>query len=235
MKNLFLMILPAMMSCQEGDTFDLSKIDDKTEVNTTLDNLNIANAQTQNGYWEIVKQGAKVEAKLQVNGNISTIYSLKGEQEEKLFAFADFNIEKNTGGKIVENSNNIVFVNIALEKAETFRVLKKLKETLGTPDQVINDSVFYNAADDKVKLILKNVEQRDVKIQKDEFEDDYLVYPLHFVWNINGYIYKYTLFINETAFSNDLVILSNTAFNEKLIFGYHNPKEDPIFKKYHNE
>lgn len=229
------MILPVMMSCQEGDTFDLSKIDDKTEVNTTMNNLNIANVQTQNGYWEIVKKGAKVEAKLQDNGSISTIYSLKGEQEEKLFAFANFNIEKNTGGKIVENSNKIVFVNIALENVETFKALKKLKETLGNPDQIINDSVFYNAADDKVKLILKHVEQNDIKVQKDEFEDEYLVYPLHFVWNINGYIYKYTLFINEIAFSNDLVILSNTAFNEKLIFGYHNPKEDPIFKKYHNE
>ena len=229
------MILPVMMSCQEGGTFDLSKIDDKTAVSTTLDNLNIANAQTQNGYWEIVNKGAKVEAILQDNGSISTIYSLKGEQEEKLFAFANFNIEKNTGGKIVESSNKIVFVNIALEKAETFKVLKKLKETLGNPDQIINDSVFYNAANNKVKLILKHVEQDDVKIQKDEFEDEYLVYPLHFVWNINGYIYKYTLFINEIAFSNDLVILSNKAFNEKLIFGYHNPKEDPIFKKYYYE
>lgn len=235
MKNLFLMILPVMMSCQEGDTFDLSKIDHKTEVNTTLDNLNIANVQTQNGYWEVVKKGAKLEAQLQDDGSISTIYSLKGEQEEKLFAFADFHLKKNTGGKIVVNSNKIAFLHIALENAETFKVLKQLKETLGTPDQIINDSVFYNAADDKVKLILKNVEQEDVKIQKDEFEDEYLVYPLHFVWNINGYIYKYTLFINEIAFSNDLVILSNKAFNEKLIFGYHNPQEDPIFKKYHNE
>lgn len=229
------MILPVMMSCQEGDTFDLFKIDDKTAVNTTMNNLDIANVQTQNGYWEIVNKGAKVEAKLQNNGSISTIYSLKGEQEEKLFAFANFNIEKNTGGKIVENNNKIVFVNIALEKAETFKGLKKLKETLGNPDQIINDSVFYNAADDKVKLILKHVDQYDLKVQKDEFEDEYLVYPLHFIWNINGYIYKYTLFINETTFSNDLVILSNKAFNEKLIFGYHNPKEDPIFKKYYYE
>lgn len=235
MKNLFLMILPVMMSCQEGDTFDLSKIDDNTEINSIMNNLNIANVQTQNGYWEIEKKGAKVEAQLHDNGSISTIYSLKDEQEEKLFAFADFSIKKNSGGKIVANSNKIVFVNIALENAETFEVLKQLKETLGNPDQIINDSVFYNAADEKVKLILKNVAQDDVKIQKDEFEDEYLVYPLHFVWNINGFIYKYTLFINEIAFSNDLVILSTKAFNEKLIFGYHNPKEDPIFKKYHIE
>lgn len=95
-----------------------------------------------------------------------------------------------------------------MEATETFKVLEHLKEKLGIPDQIISDSVFYNAADDKVNLILKNVEQDNVKIQKDEFEDEYLVYPLHFVWNQNGYIYKYTLIINETSFSNDLVILS---------------------------
>ncbi|KIX21645.1 hypothetical protein SY27_08085 [Flavobacterium sp. 316] len=223
------------MSCQEGDKFDLSKIDDKTEVSKTLNSLNISDVQTQNGYWELVKKGEKVEAVLQDNGNISTVYSLKDEQDQKLFNFDNFNIEKNTGGKIVENSNKIVFVNIVLENIETFNVLKKLKEKLGNPDQIINDSVFYNEEDDKVKLVLKNYEKNDIKIKKDEFEDEYLIYPLHYVWNINGYIYKYTLFINEASFSNDLVIISNKAFNEKLIFGYHNPKEDSIFKKYYNE
>lgn len=235
MKNLFLMILLVMMSCQEGDKFDLSKIDDKTEVSKTLNSLNISDVHTQNGYWELVKKGEKVEAVLQDNGNISTVYSLKDEQDQKLFNFDNFNIEKNTGGKIVENSNKIVFVNIVLENIETFNVLKKLKEKLGNPDQIINDSVFYNEEDDKVKLVLKNYEKNDIKIKKDEFEDEYLIYPLHYVWNINGYIYKYTLFINEASFSNDLVIISNKAFNEKLIFGYHNPKEDSIFKKYYNE
>ncbi|UOX35500.1 hypothetical protein LXD69_08245 [Flavobacterium sediminilitoris] len=229
------MILLVMMSCQEGDKFDLSKIDDKTEVSKTLNSLNISDVQTQNGYWELVKKGEKVEAILQDNGNISTVYSLKDEQDQKLFNFDNFNIEKNTGGKIVENSNKIVFVNIVLENIETFNVLKKLKEKLGNPDQIINDSVFYNEEDDKVKLVLKNYEKNDIKIKKDEFEDEYLIYPLHYVWNINGYIYKYTLFINEASFSNDLVIISNKAFNEKLIFGYHNPKEDSIFKKYYNE
>lgn len=229
------MILLVMMSCQEGDKFDLSKIDDKTEVGKTLNSLNISDVQTQNGYWELVKKGEKVEAVLQDNGNISTVYSLKDEQDQKLFNFDNFNIEKNTGGKIVENSNKIVFVNIVLENIETFNVLKKLKEKLGNPDQIINDSVFYNEEDDKVKLVLKNYEKNDIKIKKDEFEDEYLIYPLHYVWNINGYIYKYTLFINEASFSNDLVIISNKAFNEKLIFGYHNPKEDSIFKKYYNE
>lgn len=229
------MILLVMMSCQEGDKFDLSKIDDKTEVSKTLNSLNISDVHTQNGYWELVKKGEKVEAVLQDNGNISTVYSLKDEQDQKLFNFDNFNIEKNTGGKIVENSNKIVFVNIVLENIETFNVLKKLKEKLGNPDQIINDSVFYNEEDDKVKLVLKNYEKNDIKIKKDEFEDEYLIYPLHYVWNINGYIYKYTLFINEASFSNDLVIISNKAFNEKLIFGYHNPKEDSIFKKYYNE
>lgn len=150
--------------------------------------MSIRNVQTKNGYWEIVKTGEKVEAKLRDNGNISTIYSLKGEQEEKLFAFANFNIKKNTGGKIVENGNKIVFVNITLEATETFKVLEHLKEKLGIPDQIISDSVFYNAADDKVNLILKTVEQDNVKIQKDEFEDEYLVYPLHFVWNQRVYL-----------------------------------------------
>ncbi|NHN27604.1 hypothetical protein FIA58_018135 [Flavobacterium jejuense] len=229
------MILLVMMSCQQGGRFDLSEIYNKTEVNKTLNKLNISNVQTQNGYWELVKKGEKVEAELKNDGSISTIYSLKGEQNEKLFNFYNFSIEKNTGGKIVENSDKIVFVNIVLENVETFNVLKKLKEKLGNPDQIINDSVFYNAEDDKVKLVLKNFVKNDIKTKKDEFEDEYLIYPLHFVWNTNGYIYKYTLFINETSFSNDLVIISNKAFNEKLIFGYHNPKQDPIFKKYYNE
>lgn len=229
------MILLVMMSCQQGGKFNLSEIYNRTEVNKTLNKLNISNVQTQNGYWELVKKGEKVEAELKNNGSVSTIYSLKGEQNEKLFNFYNFNIEKNTGGKIVENSSKIVFVNIVLENVETFNVLKKLKEKLGKPDQIINDSVFYNKEDDKVKLVLKNFEKNDIKIKKDEFEDEYLVYPLHFVWSINDYIYKYTLFINEASFSNDLVMISNKAFNEKLIFGYHNPKEDPIFKKYYNE
>lgn len=94
MKILVLMILPFVMSCQEAVPIDLSMLDDAIDVKTALDNMSIRNVQTQNGYWEIVKTGEKVEAKLRDNGNISTIYSLKGEQEEKLFAFANFNIKK---------------------------------------------------------------------------------------------------------------------------------------------
>lgn len=55
------------------------------------------------------KTGEKVEAKLRDNGNISTIYSLKGEQEEKLFAFANFNIKKNYRWQNSRNGNKIVF------------------------------------------------------------------------------------------------------------------------------
>ena len=233
MKNLFVMILLVMMSCQEAGKFDLSEIENKTEVSSTLNKLNISSVQTQNGYWELRKEGDKVEAELHNNGIISTIYSLKKELDEKLFNFNNFKIEKNSGGKIVENDNKIVFVNIALENVETFNVLKKLKDKLGNPDQIIYDSVINSASDEKVKVILKNFHKNYINIINDEFDDEYLNYPASFVWNINGYIYKFTVIINENSISNDLVIISNKAFNEKLIFGYHNPKEDPFFKKYY--
>ncbi|MFD2908233.1 hypothetical protein ACFSX9_05745 [Flavobacterium ardleyense] len=234
MKNIFVLILLVMMSCQEGGTFDLSEIENKTEVNSTLNKLNISGIQTQNGYWELRKKRDKVEAELHNNGIISTIYSLKEERDEKLFNFDNFKIEKSSGGKIVENDNKIVFVNVALDHVETFNVLNKLKDKLGNPDQIVYDRVINSATDEKVKVILKKFEKDYINIKKDEFDDEYLTYPVYFVWNINGYIYKFTVIINETSFSNDLVIISNKAFNEKLIFGYHNPKEDLLFKKYYN-
>lgn len=66
-----------------------------------------------------------------------------------------------------------------MEATETFKVLEHLKEKLGIPDQIISDSVFYNAADDKVNLILKNVEQDNVKIQKTNLKTN--IWSIHYI------------------------------------------------------
>ena len=213
----------------------MSKLNNKTEVKESLNKINISSIKTQNGYWELTKKDGKVDLELHNDGNISTIYNLNNLKDRAHFYFDDIPIDINTVGTIVENKNTIAFINVSFESNETFNILKKIKKVLGKPDQVINDKVFYNIKQNQVKLILKNFDSNEVNLDKDEFEDEYLFYPLHYIWNVNGYIYKYTLIINENSFNNDFIIISNTAFNEKLIFGYHNPQEDPLLKKYYNE
>lgn len=235
MRNLYIISLFIMMSCQNDSKFDLSDLNEKKEVNKNLKKLDISNIKIQKGYWKLINKDKKIEAELSNDDNISTIYNLKDYKDEQNFHFDNVNIQKETGGLIVENKGKIAFVNISLDNTKTFNVLKKLKESLGKPDQVISEKTYYDLKDEKLKLILKEFDSNEISKIKDEFDDEYLVYPLHYIWNMDGYIYKYTLFITEKNCSNNLIIISNKAFNEKLIFGYHNPKDDPIFKKYYNE
>ena len=235
MKKLLLIILLSIVSCNNEAKVDLSKIESLENTHNILKKMNVSNIQIQDGYWEVIKKNDKLDLKLHNNGNISTIYNLNTRKDRKKFYFDDIAINENLGGKIIENKNTIAFVDVNFENVETFNILRKLKNNLGQPDQILKQNIFYKTNDRQVKTILKVFENKEYNLKKDEFDDKYLFYPLHYIWNVNGYIYKYTLQINEISFNNNLVIISNKAFNEKLIFGYHNPKEDMILKKYYNE
>ena len=129
------------------------------------------------------------------------------------------------------NNKKIVFVNIALKPQETFNVLKKLKTSLGKPDQIMYDSIGDNKTDNKVKLILKEFSKNEIRSNKDDFSS-YLVFPLRYVWLKDNYIYEYTFLTGDKIFGNELVILSIKAFKEKRIQYYNNPEKDPILSKY---
>lgn len=94
MKILVLMILPFVMSCQEAVPIDLSMLDDAIDVKTALDNMSIRNVQTQNGYWEIVKTGEKVEAKLRDNGKYIYNLFLKRRTGGEIVCFRQFQYKK---------------------------------------------------------------------------------------------------------------------------------------------
>lgn len=234
MKNLYLLLL-IVVSCQNKNSIDLSQINTINDINKTIKKLGISNSKTQDGSWELIKEEGKIRVELQKNGNISTIYNLMDLKDEENFYFGEFKIEKGTGGKIVENNNKIAFVEIALEKDKTFIFLKILKKKFGIPDQIIEDQIYYDLKNDKIRLLEKQFDSNEIRKIKDEFDDEYLIYPLHYIWEKEGFIYKYTVFTNEISFSNNLVIISQEAFKNKIIFGYHNPENDPIFKKYYNE
>lgn len=235
MKNLLLIILLFIVGCKSEVEVDLSKIGLLENTHNILKKMNISNIQIQDGYWEVVEKNDKFDLELHNNGNISTIYNLNSIKDRKKFYFDDISINKNLGGKIIENKNTIAFVDVNFDDVETFNILRKLKNNLGDPDQILKQKIFYKTNDSQIKTILKVFDDKEYNLKNDEFEDKYLFYPLHYIWNVNGYIYKYTIQIKEISFNNNLIIISNKAFNEKLIFGYHNPKEDIILKKYYND
>jgi hypothetical protein len=87
MKNLYFVIVLVFIACQNNKKFDLSKVEDKKGIGSTLSNLGVSSIQTQKGYWELVKKDERIEAKLNNSRSLSTIYSLKTEEDIKLFNF----------------------------------------------------------------------------------------------------------------------------------------------------
>lgn len=225
-----LIILFFIISCNKQN-LDIASIDFNKSIDDDLDKLNISRVDKQNGHFELIKNENKVEPKLIADGNICTTYILAKLSDENKIYYSGIAIEPNSGGRIIVNNKKIVFVNIALKPQETFNVLKKLKTTLGKPDQVIYDSIADNSTENKVKLILKGFPKNEIKHNKDDFFS-YLIFPLRYVWLKDNYIYEYTFLTGDKVFDNELVILSKKAFKEKIIPLYYNPENDPILSKY---
>ncbi|SFW70313.1 hypothetical protein SAMN02927921_03450 [Sinomicrobium oceani] len=225
-RMLFLSSLLSIFSCQT-QTLDITKIDLHKNAKETLEGLKISRIDTQNGAY---KTGGNAE--LEDNGKISMYYIFKGPSDESKVAYSGIRPEPGTGGRIVEHDDKIAFINFAFQRDKTFELLAKLKKDLGTPDQILYDSIPNNESDSEVKMLLKAFSSEELKYSEDEFGDSYISFPLHHVWVKDGYIYKYTLLRGRKEYSNDLVIISKQALLDRIVFGYHNPDKDPIFIKY---
>ena len=151
--------------------------------------------------------------------------------DENKINYSGVPLESNSGGRIIMNNKKIVFVSIALKPQETFNVLKKLKTSLGKPDQIIYDSIADNLIENKVKLILKGFPKNEIRHTKDDFFS-YLVFPLRYVWLKDNYIYEYTFLTGDKVLGNELVILSKKTFKEKRIPLYYDPENNPVLSKY---
>ncbi len=209
-----------------SQTLDLDKIDFNN--NPHLEKLKISKVENQKGHWVLNQSGSDVG--LSLSGVESSVqYTLMTPEELARVTFNNLPLD-NIGAKLVAYKGKLAFARLSVDKSKTFDLFNHLKQMLGKPDQTF-DNLAYDKNNAEVKLLETGL-KGDVKIVKDEYDDEMIAYPYQNVWVKGNLIYQYTLVRAKDSFSNTLVIISKEALNDKIIFGYHNPEHDPILSKY---
>lgn len=209
-----------------SQTLDLDNID--FNGNPHFEKLKISKVEQQKGHW--VLDQSKNDVGLALSGTESSVqYTLITPDELAQITFNNLPLD-DIGAKLATYKDKFAFARLSVDKSKTFDLYNHLKQKLGKPDQTF-DSLAYDKNNTEVKLLETNL-KGDIKIGKDEYDDEMVSYPYQNVWVKGNIIYQYTLVRAKNSFSNTLVIISKEAFNDKIIFGYHNPQQDPILSKY---
>lgn len=214
---------------------DLSKIDFNQPASKYLENLSFSGAKVQHGHWELFRKAGTaddVELKLSDNGEVSTVYDLIEASDKKKVNFFNYSPIEGMGVEIVEYKNKIAFYSMYLDETKTSEALLKLKEKLGKPIHMVLDTIGKSSP--FLPAIIKTFPSDDVKSFKDEFGDDKLSYPVHYIWKKENTLYQFTLLVGKTLITSKIVAIDINAFKDKIIFGYHRPSQDPILGKYLN-
>lgn len=209
-------------------TLDLDKVD--FHENPHLERLKISKVEDQKGHWVVNQSGNDVS--LSLSGEEKSVgYTLISPEDLTQVNFNNLPLDP-IGARLVEYKDKLAFARFSVDKSKTFVLFNYLIRKLGKPDQTF-DSLAYNDKNKNVTNLLEaNLKAYLIK-SKDEYDDEMIAYPYQNVWVKGDLIYQYTLVrtANDT-FANVLVIISKDAFNDKIILGYHNPKQDPILSKY---
>ncbi|MBB6270089.1 hypothetical protein HDF26_000516 [Pedobacter cryoconitis] len=229
MKNILVLLAASILMSCSAQSLDLSQIDFNRPAGQYLDKLNISAVEQQKGHFEILKNGDKVRLELKDNGEVCTIYTLREAGDAAQIRFSGFSLEPDAGGRIISYKDKIAFYNCHPDRTRTFEVLSKLKEMLGKPDEIVTDTLSLN--DGTAPLLSKKLPATDFKIFKDEF-GEYITCPRHYIWKKGDMIYQYTFIRGSKTIANDLVAMNIQAFKDRIIFGFHNPAQDPVLSKY---
>ena len=210
------------------EDFKLSRLDIHTGTWIFDTDSVLASKGNQKGTW--VLDGDSV---LTLKGNLkSTHYYFRTIEELDLLRFNKLPID-DIGAKLVEYNNKLVYADFSLNYKKTFEVFNHLKQKLGMPEYQLYKTIVHNKEDPMVKLLLKNLNKDDgLKKTIDEYDDEIWIYPYRNVWVKDNLIYQYTLGQGVDRFNNKITIISKEAIAKKIVFGYHNLVNDPIFKNF---
>lgn len=227
MKRLLIFLaVPVFMSCN-GQQLDLATIDFNQPAGPYLDHLGLSNVQEQKGHWEIAGSGEQVSLKLKDDGEKSTVYSLSEEADAKKVKYGVFMLGKPYMGKIISYHDKIAFYSFYPDKTKIFELVAELKKSLGTPTELILDTLPVN--NPFATLLKKSLPATDFKVISSDDELDGVSYPRSYVWEKGDILYQFVL---SAGTSSQFMAISKTALKDKIVLGYHSPDRDPVFSKY---
>ncbi|WP_131726221.1 hypothetical protein [Chryseobacterium sp. Leaf405] len=213
-------------------TLDLGKIDFSQPASVYLKG---SKGELQYGHWELAKNdAAQDDPKLKLVGRseISTVYRITNSSEKNQFSFLGYPSIEMMGIEMVEYKNKLVFYSMYPEGKKTPEILLKLKEKLGKPSGVVLDTL--GKTNILLPPILKTLPKNDIKYFTDEYGDQQVSFPEHYIWKRNGMLYQFTLLKGTKIVTNKIVAIDINAFKDRIIFGYHMPDKDPILGNYLN-
>lgn len=228
-KILILLFATVLVSCKEKH-LDLAQIDFNRPANEYTSKFSASNVNVQKGHWEVTKNGMDFSVHLKDDGEVSTNYIFSDPKDRGQLQFDVYHLAPNSGARIVEYKEKIVFYNFGLAADKTFDVLKTLKTKLGVPTEVIPDTLA--AKDPNLAVLSKSIDKNDMQTVKGKSGEDRVTYPAHYVWKKAHIIYQYTLLPADNTVGNDLMAIDINAFKARIISGYQDPKDTPVLGKY---
>jgi len=230
--GIFLAII--VMGCSTS-SLDLSTIDFSQPASNYLIDLSSCKGEIQYGHWEVFKKDSAeddLELKLVGKKEVSKVYRITKPSDKNQFSFFGYPSTGMMGIDIVEYQNKIAFYSMYPEGNKTAEILLKLKEKLGKPSGVVLDTLAKASV--LLPPILKTLPKEDIKYFTDEYDDQQVSFPEHYIWKKDGVIYQFTILQGSQVISSKIVAIDIKAFKDRIIFGYHMPDKDPILAKFLN-
>lgn len=214
-------------------TLDLSTIDFSQPASEYLKDISPSKGEIQYGHWELVKNNSAeddLELKPVGKEEVSKVYHITDPSDKSQFSFFGYPSIGMMGIEIVEYQNKIAFYSIYPEGSKTSEILLKLKQKLGEPSGVILDTL--GKTNILLPPILKTLPKDDITYFTDEYDDQQVSFPEHYIWKRNGMIYQFTLLQGSQVVSSKIVAIDIKAFKDRIIFGYHVPDKDPVLGRF---
>ena len=235
MKNTIILILNLLLliSCNNKE-LDLSQVDFNQDSKIyNLDDLKVYKKEEQKGHYEVKHDGDDVSL-ITVDNGEKVINYVFMENSVSQVNFAGLNIDSTLGAKAVDYNGKIAFISANVSSKQTSELISYFIKTFGVPTEVINNERREEAVNLGASQILFKSLPNYTKKQKDEFNNNSIIYPQNIIWVKKDIIYQLTLEPYNNLVSNVIKVISKKALKDKIILGYHNPKEDPILSKYLN-
>lgn len=241
---LILTLVTLLISCNKGQTLDLSTIDfnhDSKEYQ--IDELSPSRTEKQAGHFEIAYDksadesiakdlNSNVSMILKDNGEKVTIYNFDDIKSNTNINFAEQALDSTYGTTIVDYNNKVSFISTSVIKENTLRLINVLEKKLGKPIEIVIGERSIEAVNSELENKLITTFPASSKKVTNELGNDVFLFPEVLIWDKGSVLYQLTLNPVNKEVSNNLVIISKKALKDKIIMGFHNPEKDPLLNKY---
>lgn len=233
-KIMLVLTLLVLISCNNKE-LDLSKIDFNQKASIYLDDLNVYKKEEQKGHYVLDYQNDEVSLGLKDDGERVVKYTFMEEKNTNQLNYSGLRVNDVMGVSISVYDEKISFMRIHVKNTQTLEFFDVLKKKLGNPTEIlIKDGVNFDDKNISQKMLIEKMPNQAKKYKDEVLEQFYFSYPEHFIWVDSDIIYQLTIVPVGNYISNSLVVISKKALKDKVIFGFHNPNEDPILSKYLN-